>query len=81
MAKLLLPRFSQIIITMPGTFRISDPEKVYSAFSSSKTTLVKDTAEAIRRTLELSKEKNLPVLCTGSFYLASMIKQGLGIRD
>jgi dihydrofolate synthase/folylpolyglutamate synthase len=74
MAKLLLPRFSQIIITMPGTFRISDPEKVYSAFSSNKTTLVKDTAEAIRRTLALSQEKDLPVLCTGSFYLASMIK-------
>jgi dihydrofolate synthase/folylpolyglutamate synthase len=75
MAKILLPRFSQIIITMPGAFRISDPEKAYNAFSSNKTTLVKDTAEAIRRVLELSKEKALPVLCTGSFYLASMVKQ------
>ncbi len=80
MAKLLLPRFSQIFITMPGTFRISDPEKVYSAFSSNKTTLVKDTAEAIRRTLELSRKKDLPVLCTGSFYLASMIKQIINNR-
>jgi len=78
MAELLLPRFSQIIITMPGTFRISNAEKVYNAFSSSKTTLVKDTAEAIRRTLELSKEKHLPVLCTGSFYLASEIRQVIG---
>jgi dihydrofolate synthase/folylpolyglutamate synthase len=74
MAKLLLPRFSQIIITMPGTFRISNPEKVYGAFASNKTTLIKDTREAIQRTLELSREKNLPVLCTGSFYLASEIK-------
>jgi dihydrofolate synthase/folylpolyglutamate synthase len=74
MAKLLLPRFSQIIITMPGTFRISAPDKVYSAFSSDKTTLVKDTTEAIRQTLELSKRKGLPVLCAGSFYLASMIR-------
>jgi len=75
MARLLLPRFSQIIITMPGAFRISNPEKVYSAFASNKTTLVKDTAEAIRQTLELSREKNLPVLCTGSFYLASEVKK------
>jgi len=74
MAELLLPRFSQIIITMPGTFRISAPEKVYEAFSSDKTTLVKDTREAIRQTLELSREKGLPVLCTGSFYLASEIR-------
>jgi len=75
MAQLLLPRFSRIIITTPGTFRISNPEKVYSAFSSNKTTLVKDTAEAIRQTLELSREKGLPVLCTGSFYLASEIRK------
>jgi len=74
MAEFLLPRFSQIIITMPGTFRISNPEKVYGAFSSNKTTLVKDTSEAIRRTLKLSRGKNLPVLCTGSFYLASEVK-------
>jgi dihydrofolate synthase/folylpolyglutamate synthase len=80
MAQLLLPRFSQIIITMPGTFRISNPEKVYYAFSSVKTTLVKDTTNAVRRTLELSREKNLPVLCTGSFYLASEIKQIINNR-
>jgi dihydrofolate synthase/folylpolyglutamate synthase len=80
MARLLLPRFSQIIITMPGTFRISAPEKVYSAFASDKTTLVKDTDEAIRQTLELSREKNLPVLCTGSFYLASVVREQLTVN-
>jgi len=74
MAAPLLPRFSQIIITMPGTFRISNPDKVYGAFASNKTTLIKDTAEAIRQTLEISQRKNLPVLCTGSFYLASELK-------
>jgi dihydrofolate synthase/folylpolyglutamate synthase len=77
MAKLLLARFSRIIITMPGTFRISAPEKVYSAFASDKTILIKDTTEAIRHTLELSREKALPVLCTGSFYLASAVRNYL----
>jgi dihydrofolate synthase/folylpolyglutamate synthase len=75
MAKILLPRFSRLFITMPGTFRISNPEKVYGAFASNKTTLVKDTAEAIRKTLELGRKENLPVLCTGSFYLASTVKE------
>jgi len=75
MAEILLPHFSQIIITSPGTFRISNPEKVYGAFASNKTTLIKDTAEAIRHTLELSQKKGLPVLCTGSFYLASEVRQ------
>jgi dihydrofolate synthase/folylpolyglutamate synthase len=75
MAKILLPRFSRLFITMPGTFRISDPEKVYNAFSSDKTTLIKDTTEAIRQALELGRGKKLPVLCTGSFYLASTVKQ------
>jgi len=74
MARALLPRFSRIIITMPGTFRISNPEKTYNAFASDKTTLIKDTIEAIRRALELAKEKNLPVLCAGSFYLAAEVK-------
>ncbi|MDR2048434.1 MAG: tetrahydrofolate synthase, partial [Treponema sp.] len=32
MAKALLPHFSQVIITSPGTFRESDPENVYGAF-------------------------------------------------
>jgi dihydrofolate synthase/folylpolyglutamate synthase len=79
MAGELLPRFSQIIITAPGTFRISNPEKVYSAFSSmvagsAKTLFIKDTHEAIQKTLEISRERGLPVLCTGSFYLASEIR-------
>ena len=76
MAKILLPRFSRIIITMPGTFRSSNPEKVYDVFASDKTTLIKDTSEAIKQALELSREKDLPVLCTGSFYLASEVKTG-----
>jgi dihydrofolate synthase/folylpolyglutamate synthase len=32
MAEALLPHFSEVIITSPGTFRESDPEEVYGAF-------------------------------------------------
>ncbi|MCL1837661.1 MAG: hypothetical protein FWG46_08955, partial [Treponema sp.] len=78
MAQILLPRFSRIIVTMPGTFKISEPEKVYRAFSGNpsqpgKTFYVHDTGDAIRQTLGEAREKNLPVLCMGSFYLASEV--------
>ena len=75
MAELLLPRFSQVIVTKPGNVRSSNPDEIFRAFSSGpgadKTTLVRDTGDATRQTLELSREKGLPVLCTGSFYLAA----------
>jgi dihydrofolate synthase/folylpolyglutamate synthase len=74
MAEILLPRFSQIIITTPGTFKNSDPEKVYRAFASDKTSCIKDTHEAIMQVLEIGNKKNRPILCTGSFYLASEVK-------
>jgi dihydrofolate synthase/folylpolyglutamate synthase len=80
MAEILLPRFSQVFITSPGTFRISEPEKVYRAFTegpgggTGKTLFVKDTREAIKQALEKGREKGLPVLCTGSFYLASEVR-------
>ena len=76
MADILLPFFSQVIITTPGTFRASEPEKVFQSFSqglngkgAEKTIFIKDINDAVKRTLETSREKNLPVLCTGSFYL------------
>ena len=74
MAEILLPHFSHIIITTPGNFRVSDPEKVYAAFSADKTVCIKNTHEAIQQALETSRKQNLPVLCTGSFYLVSEVK-------
>jgi dihydrofolate synthase/folylpolyglutamate synthase len=74
MAEILLPRFSRIIVTTPGTFKASDPEKVFNAFTSDKTLLIKDTRAAIRQTLETGRKKGLPILVTGSFYLASEVR-------
>jgi len=74
MADILLPRFSQIIITTPGVFRTSSPEKAYHAFSSAKTTLIKDTRAALQQAMETAREKKLPILCTGSFYLVAEVR-------
>jgi len=75
MAKILLPHFSHIIITTPGNFKISNPEKVYESFSSDKTVLIKNTNEAAKQTLETSRKKAQPILCTGSFYLAAEFRE------
>ncbi|MCL2762047.1 MAG: bifunctional folylpolyglutamate synthase/dihydrofolate synthase [Treponema sp.] len=75
MAAMVLPHFSHIIITTPGSFRASDSEKVYEAFLSDKTLFIKDTHKAIQQALETSREKQLPILCTGSFYLVSEVRK------
>jgi dihydrofolate synthase/folylpolyglutamate synthase len=73
MAEILLPRFSQVIITATGTFKASNPEKVYHAFSSDKTLLIHDTRAAIQQALETGRKKGLPILSAGSFYLAAEV--------
>jgi dihydrofolate synthase/folylpolyglutamate synthase len=81
MARILLPCFSRVIITTPGTFRTSNPADVFAAFCAvsadanrAKVTLVKETGEAVKQALEWGREKGLAILCAGSFYLASEIK-------
>ena len=83
MAEVAHSHFSRIIITTPGTFKISNPVQVFEAFvllaGRNKTILVPDTNEAIRfAELLRHKEGNkLPVLGTGSFYLVSEIRKSM----
>ncbi|MDR1215145.1 MAG: tetrahydrofolate synthase [Treponema sp.] len=84
MAKILAPRFSVIVITTPGTFKESYPEKVFEVFEGinpEKVTLIKDTAMAIDKTLAIAQEKNVPVLVTGSFYLAGEAIRRLSLAN
>ena len=85
MAEIAFPHFSKIIITTPGTFKISNPQKVYEAFSKHETNehktleLIKDTQEAIKQAILSSCRRtggnSLPILGTGSFYLVSEIRK------
>jgi len=81
MAQATHSHFAKIIITTPGTFKISSPAEVYETFAKiaghEKTTLVKDTKEAVRAAQEFAREKKLPILGTGSFYLVSEIRRGV----
>ncbi|MDR1837994.1 MAG: tetrahydrofolate synthase [Treponema sp.] len=79
MAKIVHSHFAKIIITTPGTFKVSNPPLVYETFANTagleKTLLVTDTQEAVRQALEFARKNNLPVLGTGSFYLVSEIRK------
>lgn len=80
MARLLVPYFSTIIITAPGTFKKSDPPSVYrhfiSAESAGRSTILlePDTQRAIELCVHLGMEKGAPTLVTGSFYLAAAVR-------
>jgi dihydrofolate synthase/folylpolyglutamate synthase len=84
MARALVPHFSPVIITAPGAFKKSNPEKTFEAFkaaaenfSGAEVLFMPDTKTAIDRALETGKKKKLPVLGTGSFYLAAEIRSRL----
>jgi dihydrofolate synthase/folylpolyglutamate synthase len=82
MAQILAPHFSQIIITFPGTFKVSDPETVYRTFQEFKDgvslSYITDHNQAIEKILDMRRETGLPVLGTGSFYLAADIRKIVG---
>jgi dihydrofolate synthase/folylpolyglutamate synthase len=101
MARIAHSHFAKIFITTPGTFKASDPVKVYETFAEiagkEKTVLVKDTQEAVKQAVfyaensckdlsnlkiidasnlcSVGKNKFIPILGTGSFYLVSEIRK------
>ncbi|MDR1143971.1 MAG: tetrahydrofolate synthase [Spirochaetaceae bacterium] len=87
MAGILVPRFSRHIITAPGKARDSRPQAVYEAFMRSaeaegkrtgstppEILLIPDTAEALTEASGYAKERGLPLLVCGSFYLAGEVR-------
>ncbi|GHU09772.1 bifunctional folylpolyglutamate synthase/dihydrofolate synthase [Spirochaetia bacterium] len=100
MARALIPHFSRIIITTPGSFKLSFPEDVYRIFLAEtealkstlpaqaagakpalpSITLIAETAEAIETAFAQSREYGLPLLCTGSFYLAAEVREAFFTR-
>jgi dihydrofolate synthase/folylpolyglutamate synthase len=79
MAHIAHSHFAKIIITTPGTFKSSNPAHVYETFAKiagqEKTQLIENTQEAVERAHDFAREKNIPILGTGSFYLVSEIRK------
>jgi dihydrofolate synthase/folylpolyglutamate synthase len=78
MAAILKPLFSRIIITDPGSYKASNPGAVHKVFAGAggqaELLLMPETDKAIDYALEESRKTGLPVLGTGSFYLAANIR-------
>jgi dihydrofolate synthase/folylpolyglutamate synthase len=83
MAHHLVSLFSKIIITTPGTYKVSEPEKVCEIFTESaagtdtSVIFIKETAAGIQTALDIALADGLPVLGLGSFYLAAEIRSYL----
>jgi dihydrofolate synthase/folylpolyglutamate synthase len=81
MAKTLIKCFTTIIITTPGTFKKSDPKMIHETFvtlsinPTPEIIFIENTNDAVHYALHLAEEKKLPILGTGSFYLAAEIKK------
>jgi dihydrofolate synthase/folylpolyglutamate synthase len=85
MVELLVPRFSRIIVTTPGSFKKSLPLETFGAFKQKaqekkippEILYIPRTEEAIGKAEELGEKTRLPVLGTGSFYLAAEIRNAI----
>jgi dihydrofolate synthase/folylpolyglutamate synthase len=85
MAELCAPCFSRIIITTPGVFKKSFPEEIYSVFKQAAERIdrppellfLPQTGEAIEKAVSTALKSGLPVLGTGSFYLAGEIRKAI----
>jgi len=80
MIRLLLPTFSHIIISRPGTFKKSNIESLFNLFrdeiekehSSCSLYIEREAEDALSLAISLSKNE-YPIITTGSFYLAGDI--------
>lgn len=82
MARLLAPHFDRIVVSQPGTFKSSDPEAVFQAFSSlhAKTVLETDAVKALEHARNGAKPPAV-ILVTGSFYMISEIRRVAAQKD
>jgi dihydrofolate synthase/folylpolyglutamate synthase len=74
-AAILCPAFGRVIVTTPGTFKASDPGKLYETCLAYNTnsSLIPGPAEAFASAKNALTGTDRPILITGSFYLAGEI--------
>jgi len=80
MARVLAPSFDAIIVTRPGNFKVSDPEKVWESFRALRpdAVLEADTRAALAKAMAEAGARGAMLLVTGSFYLCAEAKDFLG---
>jgi dihydrofolate synthase/folylpolyglutamate synthase len=75
MAKEIAGHFNQVIITTPGSFKRSDPPRVFKIFKEQKIPCmaIYNEKAAYKKARELAGDRGI-LLITGSFFLISEIK-------
>jgi len=73
MAAALAPRFQQVTVTRPGTFKQSDPGAVLQSFRVHfpGAAFLPETADAVLAARDAAAAAGIPLLVTGSFYLCA----------
>lgn len=76
MAQLLSPHFQHVIISTPGTFKESHPDKALDIFQTlhPSAVLMPVPEDALQLALNLSGQ-HLPILVTGSFFMIAEIRR------
>lgn len=84
MVDILFSHFRDIIISRPRGYKEADTGEIFSyalkRFPEKKILHIENCREALEKALELS-ENRIPVIVTGSFYLAGAIKEILNGKD
>jgi dihydrofolate synthase / folylpolyglutamate synthase len=76
MASILARRFPRIVISTPGTFKESDPEKVFEIFRGlNPDTVLERSPEGALRKARQESAGTRPILVTGSFYMVAEIRR------
>lgn len=84
MAAELAPHFSTVYATKPGSFKKCDLQSIRGAFEEAghrSVIVIAATDEALREAIEEAKRRDLPLLVTGSFYLAAEARSRLLIQS
>lgn len=79
MAAILAPCFDEIIVTRPGSFKVSDPEAVHESFVAAgfSALLEKETEKAVELAIISARGLKAALIVAGSFYLCAEVKQWL----
>jgi dihydrofolate synthase/folylpolyglutamate synthase len=79
MAEILAKNFTAIIISKPGSFRLSEPQETYELFCryNRNVYLEKDPHLALEKALGIS-QSTLPIFAVGSLYFAAEMRKSAG---
>ena len=77
MAEVLGPRFREIVISTPGSFKPNDPASVLAAFEpyNTRVRMIADPAGALEYARREAEKTGGPICVTGSFYMVAEIRR------